>query len=558
MGGGPMGPGGGRGPMGPGAMGGGNYGNMPGYRPPSSQTPGQLGLTENEGKIKFIKVDEVDSVPDARLADDVMPVRMAIVVGSFPWKQQLEEYRKALRFDSVDELMAAGAEPQFAGFDVERAEVHPGQAEPQWVPINLMDYYAPLALLTGKQWQKDDPKLEPVIVDPHAAWYRPKEIRDSGDQYPKVEEELTRIKDTLAALEKAQKGQVIKPKNKFKADKDSGDIFGGDDTGTAGTAGPAGGALNPAAPAKVKNPKGSDAGSTGLTGQEGVVPEYVLLRFLDVTIEPGKTYKYRFRVRMHNPNHKKEKEVAWASIAKDPELKSDWAYVADKVRVPPELYYYAVDLKTQGTPEEKRKEFWNARTPGVNEVACQIHEWLEAYVPPETSIKKGLTNYATVGDWVIAPRALLTRGAYMGETALADVPVWNVTGGHFALAQSKDRRTKKVPVFFGVGLENGPYEPLLVDFSGGLVKYDKYAGMDEDKNQPKYTAVKDTLPTEMLIMTPDGKLLLRNAEADLADKDRDERYKAWKARIDEIKQSEKPANRTPQGPGGPNPNPFGK
>jgi hypothetical protein len=522
------------------------------FLPPSAYTPGQLGLTaDSEATIKFVNLDELEGIPDAKLAEDIMPVRMAIVVASFPWKQQLEEYRKALQLESIENLVAANAKPQFLGFEVERAEVWPGQLKPQWVPIDLLRYYTPLALLTGKRWQEDNPKLDPVIIDHHAAWYRLREFR--GDQYPEIELQLKLINETLAAL-KAQRGQTTEQKDRKEVDKEGRDIFS-DDRRSAGGTGPTARPGKPAVPPKDAPPKPADDGATSLSGQRFVIPEYVLLRFLDVTIEPGKTYKYRFRVRMANPNYKKEKEVAWTSLAKDPELKSDWAYVPDKVRVPVDLHYYAVDLKTQGDRDEKR-QLWNAPT-GANQVPVQVHGWMEAYVPPDTGRKKALTNYVTVGDWVIAPRALLTRGAYMGVEAHVDVPVWNVTGGHFALAQSSDRRTKKVPVFFGVGLENGPYEPLLVDFSGGPVKYDKYAGMDEDKNQPKYTAVRDTLPTEMLIMSADGKLLLRNSETDWADPDRTKRFGAWRNWIDNVKQMDNSTNTNPQPPGG-KPNSSGK
>jgi hypothetical protein len=446
-------------------------------------------------KAKLMKVEDLDSIPPVRLAEDILPLRMALVVGSVPWKRQLEEFRRALRFDRVADLLDSNADPRFTGFDVERAEIRPDQPEPQWKPFDVQKTFAQVARLSGRRWEDEDRRLGPVI-DLALVMKRPMQFRKS--QYPPVEEKVRQIEDTLAELAKAR-GQTVGPNH------------------------------------RLKDPDGKD-----------VIPGHVLLRFFDVTIRPGTSYKYRVRLRLLNPNYHRN-DVAPASAAADKELKSDWAYVSDTVRVPPELYYYAVDLKTQGNREEK-KQLWNAPWPGPNQVAAQIHEWLEAYVPPEHLDAKR-HSYAAVGDWVIAPRALLTRGEYLGVTVRVAVPIWNIIGEHFDLAPSADSRTRMLPVFFGIGQQNGPREPLLVDFTGGPVRYDRSAGTDEERRQPKYTEVRDTLPVEMLILSADGKLSLRNSQLDLNDIDRANRYQAWKERLDEINA----ASRNPRGPWG---NPF--
>jgi hypothetical protein len=549
-GGGPPGGSGGGSGGGPPGGGEGRYGQMSGFRPPMGGSEmmgaglGGAGGTA-KGEAKMVKVDELDSLSDARLAEDILPLRMAIIVGTFPYKQQLEEYRKALRFDNVESLLGAGLEPQFAGFEVERAEVRADQPEPQWKPLDLKKTFGPVAVITGMpdRSEEEDPRLESVIF-PNLVMKRPIQFRKG--QYPKPEDKLKAIDDTLAKLKETSQGQIIKPKNRFK-DLDNIDIFGGGSTDTSGNE--ASNPMPPAAGTKSRNtpmPPTAGGEGSGTTGQT-VIQEHILLRILDVTIQPGTSYKYRFRVRLQNPNYK-QANVAWASLAADKELKTDWVYVPDVVRVPPELYYYAYDLKTQGDRDDKRR-LWQAPNPSANQIVVQIHHWLENFAT-------GKMSYSTVGDWVVAERWLLGRGEYVGATVMTDVPVWDVRDDRFTLAVSSagNRRTKQVPVFFGIGQENGPWVPILVDFNGGELRYDRYAGTDEDTQKAKYNRVTDKAPFEVIIMSPEGKLAVRNADNDAKDDTRTERYNGWKERIDEVKQKDKAPSKGSQPPGT---NPFG-
>lgn len=548
---------------GPGGERGSGMGGMGPLRPPGG--PGdlmsQLGSSNPKATIRQMKVEDLDSHPEATPAEDIMPLRMAIVVGSFPWKDQLEEYRKALHYDSVPELLNSADAPQFAGFAIERAEVRPGEAELHFQEVDLQKtFVVPVALaLADPRWEEEDPELQPLIA-PNLVMKRPASFRK--EQYPKVETSLKHIEEALTQLKKAAQGTVPKFVNRFK--KGQVDIFGGEDPGAAG-GNPGGEGIPGGGPGTGKMQPGGGPGSgraggggPALEGPAGAggssfaadapIPDYILLRFLDVTIVPGKAYKYRFRVKVANPNFG-QKNVVWPSLAKQKELQSDWAVVPDVVKVPPELYYYAVDMKALAKTKEEQKEFWNAANPSTNQVVTQIHRWLEAYVPDN----KRLSWYYTVGDWVIAERAMLTRGEYLGVTVLVEVPIWNIVDDRFALVPSSNRRSKKVPVFFGAGQENDSRESILVDFTGGTgLNYNRYEGMDEDKGQPRYKLVRDSAPVEMLLMTPDGNVTVRNAEADADDEARKERFDAWKAHLDEIKSgNQQPAK---SGKGG---NPFG-
>src|SRR5262245_47687001 len=146
-GGGPMGPGGGGGPMGPGGGGGpmgpGGGGMMPGMMRPGGgrgMMPPGMGLGSEEGgtgqpaQQEWRKLDELEKGRDAgRLAVDILPMRMVVVTGSFPFKDQLEEFRRALRFDSIDDLFRdRNSTPTFLTPEVQRCEYHKGP-KGEWV-----------------------------------------------------------------------------------------------------------------------------------------------------------------------------------------------------------------------------------------------------------------------------------------------------------------------------------------------------------------------------------------------------------------------------------------
>jgi hypothetical protein len=533
---------------------------------------------ESKGKWSWVPVDKADSKSDYRLAEDILPLRMAIVSGSFPYKQQLEEYRKALRLDSVEEVLNSPDAPQFDGFAVERAEVVPGRTDLQWEPLDLKKAFAPYALMLAEpRWEEEPAEMVPIeyygLVMKRPVQFRPGSYKDDEE----TEKNLKHVKETLAQLREAEQGKIAKPKNRFK-DSDNLNIFGDEEGGTkSNTIGEAvmGGGTGGLGARKPGTPGGGSSGfgrtgsgtggasdlppGTGGLGatNQVVIPEYILMRFLDVTIEPGKTYKYRFKVKVMNPNYDREmkrKDVAWKSLMRDKDLVSDWTVVPQPVKVESELNYYAVDLKTQGDLDEKKDIGWNAPLAGANQVPAQIQRWL---VELTESRKSSLTSATTVADWVVAERVLLDRGEYLGIIAKANVPIRNRIDDDFTLAVAasssiRRERDKRPLVFFGIDRENGPWESMLVDFTGGNLEYNRYGGIDEDKGKPITTIVRDKAPVEMLFMTADGKLSLHNSDVDYKDDTRASRYKEWKSRVSEAKHANKPGKI-----GGKGSNPFG-
>src|SRR5262249_61940099 len=93
---------------------------------------------------------------------------------------------------------------------------------------------------------------------------RPLQFRE--DQYPKVEDKLKKVDDTLAELKKAQQGTIVKPKNRFK-DAEGLDIFSREGSSTGEFEGGMGGAnMQPpgAAGSRRRGPEGDrERGGTG-------------------------------------------------------------------------------------------------------------------------------------------------------------------------------------------------------------------------------------------------------------------------------------------------------
>jgi hypothetical protein len=285
-------------------------------------------------------------------------------------------------------------------------------------------------------------------------------------------------------------------------------------------------------------------------------PECCLVRVIDPTVEPGKVYQYRLRVRMANPNFGRSKDVAARNYATEKELErtdEQWYVVKDKVSVPPEMHYYAVDQRElDGANSYKgihREDYLTK-----DRTALQIHRWLEAF-----SMKTDRNNLLPVGEWVVAERVIAYRGEYVGAAQRIEFPYWRTTQEQFVIA-SEPGATRKSPgvmVSFHPDRADG-LDTLLVDFQGGTQDYERVVSRDEEGKEKK-RKVRDAHGTEMLLLTPDGKLLAHEGAEDAKDKVRVQRLKEVKDRIKEVKEGG--AGGVPGQPGQPGRpggrNPFG-
>jgi hypothetical protein len=135
------------------------------------------------------------------------------------------------------------------------------------------------------------------------------------------------------------------------------------------------------------------------------------------------------------------------------------------------------------------------------------------------------------------------RGEYVGHKERVLVPYWRTRRASFLLAGSGEKRKKDegVDVQFGYGYS--PTDParlpeaVLVDFSHGGLAYDRVKSRSEDKVD--YERVSDDSAGEVLFMTPEGKLVLREAATDATNEARDKQIDRVRERNKEVKEGGK-------------------
>jgi hypothetical protein len=415
-----------------------------------------------------------------RPAEQVRPVRLVAVAAAFPYRKQLEEFKNALRMRSLAEVRAEKATDstaekplyafRFLGVNVQRREVDlRGKPITEYRTLDLGADYRPYLVLTGRRFEPDDEKYQaisfPGLVMPRLLQIQESEGEDDlrRDRDPRVEDQLLGIQRTLRDLE-------------------------------------------------------------GKTDPE--IPEHCLVRVIDVTVRPGKTYEYRLQIRMANPNFGR-KDVSSPTYAAEQELLSDWAAKKVQVKVDSELDYYAVDLANF---HEGKRDYPYGRTEYRKDkvVMLQAHKWLER-VPHRT-------EQWWIGDWAIAERFPCYRGEYIGRTERALVPYWLYTRAKFMLANDGNPKRPRpgIDVSFGYGSPDcSPPEAILVDFIPSRTGHDRVVKRSEDKVETKRVTADSAV--EILMLSPEGKLLARNGAEDYFDPVRRNRYQEVRDRISDLK-----------------------
>jgi hypothetical protein len=295
---------------------------------------------------------------------------------------------------------------------------------------------------------------------------------------------------------------------------------------------------------------------------KGARPDHCLLRVIDVTVQPGRAYQYRLRVRMANPNHGR-KDVAEPALARASEIVSGWYEVPHLVVMAPELIYYAIDQKA-GELQLRREERLTGRFrytgPYANDIVAgrpfnratmvwlQAHKWLE-------QVSTGYGSPVPVGEWSVAERVPVYRGEPVAQIERVEVPYWRTLSAMWLMADDgKDKKRPGVNVLFGHSFVNygwgfwrGPSgippgttvkvrpEAILVDFHHGSVAHER----PQPRARPR--RVSDDSAGEVLILRRDGKLILREGARDATDPERIERLARVRERLQAFRKKDKPS-----------------
>jgi hypothetical protein len=227
----------------------------------------------------------------------------------------------------------------------------------------------------------------------------------------------------------------------------------------------------------------------------------------------------------------------WAEVVnKNEDPKDEPAPVvagpADRVTVGQETFLYAMNDVKPSDPKAAAKLV--AVKPEYQTVV-EVQRWLEEAKPVGSSDLQAFP----VGEWVVADRVIVNRGEYLQRTVDMEVPTWLVTEEKWAIASLKGSTKKKVvsmDITAGTGLDR----TLLVDFQGGPVKYDKVTGLVPNPmggEKVDFTPVKDTAASELILLTPDGRLVVHDSKTDAKDPDREARAAKWTERLKDIKEN---------------------
>jgi len=553
-------------------------GAPPGMRVSPNMMPSAEGEAKKQATLVPRKLSEIEKSSDP-LAEQLKPMRMVVIGASFPYKQQVEEFRARLGLKSASDVLAERSTQKskdqlldnfrFLGVVVQRRELDgdgnpsaavdraTGKPRGEWAVVDLNRDYRHWLVVTGRRFEPDPPDLAPVMV-PGLVMPRLMQFREENaakphgggggtsggaafpttkpddmeketkpdptkDEYPPVEKDLTKIQATLKSLEtKEAAPSATKPK-RF-TEEDDLDIFSvkteGDKTTTDMPYPPMGGVKTPPTGGVKPPPRTPPDGTPPTEGaqQAPEPPDYCLVRLIDINVEPGRTYEYRLKVKMANPNYGR-KDVASVGYSKEPVLESDWSKVPIVVRVPPEMRYYAVDQKA--IERGYKGPYASSLINKERQTVLQVHRWVE-----EVNYGKDRKDRIrlTVGDWVVAERIPVARGEYVGRVERVPVPFWDSASGSFTVASNAPPRTRPgIPIYFGYGSAGGTGpEAILVDFdSGGKLTYEKVVSRTEDKVETR--KVDDVFAGDALLLDPSGKLLLLESAKDVEDAGRKER-----------------------------------
>lgn len=541
---------------------GGGPGNMQAMQAAMRRFSGPNAASQNVQGADSKEDYEVVPVPlekvtmSEHFARQLQPARMALIVGAFPYKRQLEEFKTKLRRESIQDVLDESMQVEtkdgkkeelgsfrFLGVDVERMEVDvAGQTVKPWAKLDMDATYR-VWLINSIHFERDDPKYD--VVKPMDGLVMPllREFREKSQQsqmktmipgmmsgapggfgpaganedepekpkdskYPDLAKELSTINDTLTQLQDITPKQIAKPPEKFRI-RENFNAFGG------------------STPSPADNPQDRNA-QQAKPGDK--IPEYCLVRLVDLGIQPGKFYRYRFKVRMANPNYGRD-DVASTAYKAKLELESNkWWELKDTVSIPPETIYYVVDQKLVSGKEKfpvesPQADMWNQfkePTPRDHYVCLQLHRWVES-----TRVDVKNDEAVPIGEWAIADRVFVARGEFVGQTVKVDLPVWKYSQDSFVLPAEDQKARKRGKVRSGVsvnfGLDNSDTQTILVDFEGG-------------KDGIRSAKLDDISAIEVLMLSPDGKLRARNSSDDATDKDRQDRREKVQQRIQEVRE----------------------
>jgi len=471
--------------------------------------------------ISYIPLDELDkAATENKLpAQTVIPLRMIVVNFTIPLKKQMEEVKKALRLANVD--VARGI-IQYDGFEVKRKITQQRPNGPpvviqDWTKYNYEEKFVDLIYsrklrdhVEGTDKSKQGQYLpyfyryEDSLVMP-----LPELVSELGS-YPPIR--MQPILDTIDRLDRANTPKVdpsstLNRLQKKGSRKEWFNASSGDATGASTIFGGA----DPKAPGGNPPAKGGT-----IDNQQQVDIDHLLGRFVDCDVQPGLTYEYQIQLKMLNPNFGAANVpfVSNPNDTKTPLLFSPWVPLPTPLTVPAEDFLFAsdrnqyvADIQANYKDQPNLKKALDAKD---NQAVVQVVKWME-------SIRME-GKHEPIGGWVVAEMPV-SRGEYIGKKTFVKLPLWSSERNEYVFRE------------LSAGAVKGKDQPKgwLVDFSSRSILLDYEGGKVTTRTASGRTLPTEEVATEMLIVRPDGKLVVRRSTDDQLDPTRKEHSSAWEA-----------------------------
>lgn len=590
-------------PPGMGPPGGGSAGGPPGMGPPGmppgpgdelgGYNPyGAMGGRYDTSAQRVEKVVEYIPLEEGTLSDalskgkvpamTVMPLRAIIVHAEVPLKLQREELKRALRLKSTAEAARFG--PVYDGFVVQRriTQINPRDGKvivrQDWTDYDFEKVYQETI------WPR---KLADHIEDGYIAYFirydmalalpLPQVVEELGT-YPEVR--LPSIVETIQKMQKAQEKpiQASETLKRLQGAASRRELYRpetGRSTGAASLYGP--GFTGPGAPDDATGgsglgippggigvPPGGLIPPGGIGNQPGVgVPpgpggsydpaqfyagmpksveiDHLLLRFIDVDVQPGFTYEYRVRLRMRNPNYQRPNEVANPADARVEFLESPWTTLDRPITVPPESFLFAGDvaeyrkkIDEEYGKDRNVRELRELLQVRDGQAVVELASWMEQ-VRTDSGGKR-----EPVGAWVVA-EIPIGRGEFVGRKHYVKLPLWSSIAQAYVLREIPDR---VIPTRPGQKDATQP-KGWMVDFSTPAILVDFEGGSSRGRIGNK--EVNEDAAAELLILRADGKLEVRKTQIDQNDPIRKRIVEMWTKWVKAAEKRQSEGGSTPGG-----------
>ncbi|MBI2823353.1 MAG: hypothetical protein HYX69_01535 [Planctomycetia bacterium] len=307
---------------------------------------------------------------DYNVSGEPQGKQWVVVTALVPLQEQIKEYRAA--FQGTSRSYQGDQQPVYVSYEAERAEISPGtpdDAKLEWSPIDLKSIAADEATYSGKV---------PDLIDP---------IYYAGEACRPLPPLMGRVHDKT----------VVHPKIPLAATTDA--AAAPVNAGFPAAAGARPGGLPMAAPA-AQGPGGGlgrvmrmgggfgkaqpamPEGNFAQPGAPAPKIEYQMFRFFDFTVRPGKSYRYRVRLLVANPNHGiPARYLAAPALAKGETRPTAWSDPSPAIAAPRGSSLLAGGVEPQrGLNEQKAEVLVRAWNSGQAVDAARISKLVRGQV----------------------------------------------------------------------------------------------------------------------------------------------------------------------------------